>query len=572
MTYSCGGRRCRSRCWERRSPPCQRVRRHPTRRRRTPYLAWRGEHVRLVKCDAVDPRRRARRGRARRGLERRRSGRRCRPVVAGSVKFFFDEGARRELRARHLVSVKAGIAPIKLVDQRCGRRPGADAPVPGGLAEPDARRRSTRSRRRQTGDPWLGDPAGDGQFAPAARAGRIQVKVKGTLPLLGNYAELGLGAPITLPDGWTALAHALATDADALNRTPGTAGTSTTTTCSTRFAACDGVDGGRATRPVLPKVFGDMSTTRPTARSTRSGPARRSSPTASSTRVTRRCRPRASTSRSPRTAALPADISGVGSLGPSQAARLQPRPAPARRPITTCSRRSTPSTSPPRPAGPSASGIDGGPANNFNGFLVNGLYTNWDVAATVAHRLDGNTNCLLRREPRLNVEVVSWGKTFRQLPRGAQNVVVYTDEHGEAQVAYTPGTGMYFDNLGAIMNDNGGCDLQGIDVLGTVGHQRHGPVSVPARHGSGQGVPPRSRRPCTTSSTKKLSYCPKGPGPENDVARIVVAHARNITGVGFGHERVCFMAGLPDRGHEGVHRRDRSRQRPHLPGRHGQGR
>ena len=38
-----------------------------------------------------------------------------------------------------------------------------------------------------------------------------------------------------------------------------------------------------------------------------------------------------------------------------------------------------------------------------------------------------------------------------------------------------------------------------------------------------------------------MTYWPKGPGPANDVARIVVAHAQDITGVGFAHERVCFM-------------------------------
>ena len=46
----------------------------------------------------------------------------------------------------------------------------------------------------QTGDPWLGDPLGDGNFVAGGRSGRIQVKLTGTLPLLGNYAELGLGA------------------------------------------------------------------------------------------------------------------------------------------------------------------------------------------------------------------------------------------------------------------------------------------------------------------------------------------------------------------------------------------
>ncbi len=44
--------------------------------------------------------------------------------------------------------------------------------------------------------------------------------MKGTLPLGQDYSELGLGASITLPDQWAALAGALATDADPTNANP----------------------------------------------------------------------------------------------------------------------------------------------------------------------------------------------------------------------------------------------------------------------------------------------------------------------------------------------------------------
>ena len=55
----------------------------------------------------------------------------------------------------------------------------------------------------------------------------------------------------------------------------------------------------------------------PSGRSIRSTPSTRCSPTASSTRVTRRCRPRRSTSTSPRTAGDTGDNSGVGYLYPA---------------------------------------------------------------------------------------------------------------------------------------------------------------------------------------------------------------------------------------------------------------
>ena len=53
-----------------------------------------------------------------------------------------------------------------------------------------------------------------------AHPGEIRATVKGTLPLGQDYSELGLGASITLPDQWAALAGALATDADPSNANP----------------------------------------------------------------------------------------------------------------------------------------------------------------------------------------------------------------------------------------------------------------------------------------------------------------------------------------------------------------
>ena len=99
---------------------------------------------------------------------------------------------------------------------------------------------------------------------------------------------------------------------------------------------------------------------------------------------------------------------------------------------------------------------------------------------------------------------------------------------------------MFFDNLGAIMNDNGGCDLQGIDPIGTssitaTAKYPYQPVTDPAK----------TSRPLVkvvhSLFDKSMTYWPKGPGAANDVARIVVAHAQDITGAGFNHERVCFM-------------------------------
>ena len=204
--------------------------------------------------------------------------------------------------------------------------------------------------------------------------------------------------------------------------------------------------------------------------------------------MTRRCRPPAWTSRSRPTAACPGTSPASARSAPSPKQRVYSRDklgtASDHNIFAPFNQQWIPATA----AGPASSGVDGEAANNFNGFLVNGLYTNWNVAATFATAMGGNTNCLLRREPALNVEAINWGKTFRQLPSGAQNIAVYTDEHGEAQVSYTPGTGMFFDNLGAIMNDNGGCDLQGIECsAGRTSRPRPAIRTSPSR------IPPRSR-------------------------------------------------------------------------------
>ena len=509
-----------------------------------PYLAWRGEHIRLVKCGPLI----SSQGQTVDVLVEDWSGAdpdRAKPqVVAGSQKFFPDPANDGGTCARAtVVSLKAGIAPIKLViSDSLGNQVlthqfqaawlNLTPPTLHEVAATDT-----------TGDPWLGDPAGDGQFAAGGNPGRVQIKVKGTLPLLGNYLELGLGASITLPDQWNALAHALATDADAFNQSPWNRWDIHDDDVLYPFPMLDGVDSA-GTDPVTfyRKFLGDTSTAPTTGPFDPQRPGETFLPDG---KLDAGDAPmpasRVDVAIAPNSGA-PGDISGVGSLGPVSKQRVYSRDhfgtAADHNIYAPFNTQWIPATA----AGNASSGIDGETANNFNGFLVpKGLYTNWDIAATFATALGGNTNCLLRRDPRRMVDSVDWSRTFRQLPSGAQTIAVYTDEHGEAQVSYTPGTGMYFDNLGAIMNDNGGCDLQGIDVLGrsnitATARYPYQPVTDPAK----TSAPPLVK---TVHSlfTKNLTYWPKGPGPENDVARIVVAHAQDITGVGFGHERVCFM-------------------------------
>ena len=504
-----------------------------------PYLAWRGEHIRLVKCDPLIQTG----GQTADFLVEDWSGAdpaRAKPMEVLNSKQFFLDGRDVPCVRATFVSLKAGIAPIKLVVSNAAGTVLTHQFQAAwlNLTPPTLHEVSALD---PTGDPFLGDPLGDGNFPAGGNSGRVQVKLKGTLPLLGNYTELGLGPQITLPDQWADLARALATDADPFNMSPWGRWDIHDDDVLYASPSLDGVDSVLADPfSFYRKVLGDVSTA-PTAGPF--DPQRPGETFLSDGKLDAGDAPmpaaRVDVAIAPNSGAL-GDISGVGSLGSVSKQTVYSRDhfgtASDHNIYAPFNQQWIPATA----AGAAASGIDGGAANNFNGFLVNGLYTNWDVAATFATAAGGDTNCLLRRESVKNIDSINWGKTFRQLPSGAQTIAVYTDEHGEAQVSYTPGTGMFFDSLRAIMNDNGGCDLQGIDVLGrsnitATARYPYQPVTDPAKTST------PLVKTVHSLFTKNLTYWPKGPGAANDVARIVVAHAQDITGVGFGHERVCFM-------------------------------
>ena len=509
-----------------------------------PYLAWRGEHVRLVKCSPVislDA------GQTADVIVEDWSGadpaRSMPELVTGSVKFFNDPAKDMNCVRATLVAVKAGIAPIKLVVNDASGNQLLTHQFQAAWLNLNTPTLHEVAATDQTGDPWLGDPLGDGNFIAGGRPGRVQIKVTGNLPLLGNYAELGLGSSITLPAGWPALAHALATDANFSNLTPWMRWDIHDDDVLYPLASQDMVDGVVASPfQFYRKLFSDISANpsigpfdpqRPDATLLPDGKLDADDAPMPAARLDVAIAANSG---------APGDISGVGSLGGVSKMKVYSRDhtggSSDHNLYAPFYSQYIPATSAPSA---SASGIDGQAANNFPGFLVKGgLYDNWSVAAYLVQAMGGNTNCLLRRSSVLTLDVAQWDKIFRQLPSGPQNVVVYTDEHGEAQVTYTPGTGMFFDNLGALMNDNGGCDLQGIDPIGTssitaTAKYPYQPVTDPAKTSA------PLVKVVHSLFDKSMTYWPKGPGPANDVARIVVAHAQDITGIGFGHERVCFM-------------------------------
>jgi hypothetical protein len=500
-----------------------------------PYLAWRGEQVRLVKCD---------------------------PLLATEgvkVEFFVEEWSGTGLVPRveeatvdassgcaraDVVSLDPGLARVKLVATDPSGQPILKHQflvIWMSLTDPAI---DEVGASDPTGDRTLGDPAGDGNFNAGGNDGRIQVIVKGTFP----YG----GTTYTLPDAWSTLAGLLAQDSDSdpfnnaakwdihddlLKTENHPLGSQCTThLASVSIDAVDNCNGATGDAGPFSRVFGDVipalgpfDPVRPELTLFSDGKLDSGDAPMPAARV--------DVSIAPNSGA-PTDISGVGSLERSDKTDVYSRNGNgsfvAHNLYAPFYASWIPATSRPD----LASGIDGPAAgNNFTGFLVNGIYDFWDPIA-LRTAVAAPTTCLRRsdQEP-----------AYRQTPAGDQSVAVYTDEHGEAQVKYNPGgrggNGFYFDNIpGVIFNDNGGCDLEGIDVIGTSS------ITATARYPY-QPVsdPDHSSAPLTKKVhslfTKTISYFPKGPGEANSNARIVVVHAQDIDGAPFANEKVCFFVG-----------------------------
>jgi hypothetical protein len=193
-------------------------------------------------------------------------------------------------------------------------------------------------------------------------------------------------------------------------------------------------------------------------------------------------------------------------------------------------------------------GVGSLPGLSADNPLAQFVYPNWVFAATPVEAMgtDNGCNSQMSKQNLLTSGPQPWDQY--QTPDGFQQVSVLTDEHGEAQGEYDPGTGFYNAGRG-VKNTNGGCDIQGIDVLGTSTIQA---TSLYPYHDSNDNG---SKKSSTITKTvhslfdKSLSYWSKGEGDDNSVAKIVIAHAQGVDGQPLKYERVCFMA---DQNREGM--------------------
>jgi hypothetical protein len=512
-----------------------------------PYTAWAGTQLRLVKCsDALE-------GTKREGVfaevESWSGDQNLRPqVIDQSIAFFRDDdGYGEDPGTRcvrfNVVSLGEGLARIKLKtfvkpDQTeilehqfiaIWMRLGTPAIDEVGSADPTGGPAGSETE--------VGDPLGDGSFVPSSNNGRVQVTVSGSFPFRGST--------VTLPSGWPALAAALATDVDPTNENPAmrwdihddtlkTEG-HVNGACGPSVLTIDAVDNcrGGGDRGPFSRVFGDLSFPvvgpfDPLRINTLLSDGKLDAGDAPmpAARVDVKIAPNSGMS---------GDISGAGALEKADKTEVYSRDGngtdSAHNLYAPFYKQWLPATAADDPA---ASGTDWFLSNNFPG-APSVKYDNWDTfPLTTVIGTDTGCNRTVGFED-------EEGDEPRQTPSGDQRVAVFTDEHGEAQVEFEPyAGGFYYDSVvGAVHNDNRGCDLQDVRTLGTAS------ITAQAKYvGQPNDFPEPVSAPLVKTIgnefDKSLAYYPKGAGTANANARILVAHGQDVDGSPFAGERVCF--------------------------------
>ncbi len=180
-------------------------------------------------------------------------------------------------------------------------------------------------------------------------------------------------------------------------------------------------------------------------------------------------------------------------------------------------------------------GTNPGPQpNNFGGYQEFGLYTYWGIEDQI-RSVGVDTKCRLRDVPANGQPAHT---VYRQTNDGQTTVAVYTDEHGEARVAYEPGVNSdAFAN--AFVDMNGCCDLEGV-TLGpqTISATAVYPFQKVALPFAVSGTITKN----ITNLFRKRVVCIKKDNTSGAIAYICTADARDIDGSGviFNGEKVCF--------------------------------
>lgn len=199
---------------------------------------------------------------------------------------------------------------------------------------------------------------------------------------------------------------------------------------------------------------------------------------------------------------------------------------------------------------PESSGVTGpSPGGDFPGFLNNHSrpYTFWESVLSSNYRNSGSTGCLRREGAR---------PSEYQTPGGPRTETFYTDERGEAYVTYTPGDGFYLENLPElhegeaeapgkiIKNGDGGCDLKLLkgSIIGESAISAKAVYPYEPVDYPAQGSENTLTKTVTSEWEKEWFQFSKGPGTNENTVKIIVAKAQDIDGKPFVDEAVCFVA------------------------------
>jgi hypothetical protein len=192
-----------------------------------------------------------------------------------------------------------------------------------------------------------------------------------------------------------------------------------------------------------------------------------------------------------------------------------------------------------------ASGITGSsPGGDFPGFLNKHPepYTFWTSVLSSEPREAGHPTGCLRRAPGKSTDATPEDDYYTP-GGGFMRETFYTDERGEAYVTYTPGDGFYFERLGVTSDTNEGCDLSSLYGK-EIGHSSITAAAVyPYEPVDYRGETSEPLVKTVNSAWLKEAYeFPKGTTEADQNIRIIVAKAQDIDGNPFVGEEVCFNA------------------------------
>jgi hypothetical protein len=407
---------------------------------------------------------------------------------------------------------------------------------------------------------FLGDAAGDGKFVPSPFSGEesdkglVQIKVTGSFPVikeapLHNVLEK---ETYTLPEDWATLAETLASSSEEteppgtnpglwdIHDTPGEGTSSNTSSSSALFDTFYRGAFGNFTS-------GETSTVGPY------DPQSANETLLSDGRLNPDDAPMPAMRIDVSLAAHTSGLSGVGEISGASKAQIYSHDftgdpgaegnlyAPYYGAYIPATDRGL----------PQSSGVTGpSPGGDFPGFLNNHSepYPFWTSVLNANYRGGSHSTGCLRRE---GAEPSDY-ETPSDTP---QTETFYTDERGEVYVTYTPGDGFYLENLPElhegekekvgeiIKNGDGGCDLKllkGEEIGNSVISARAVYPYEPVDYPA-QASENTLTKTVTSAWEKEWFQFSKGPGSNENTVKIIVAKAQDIDGKPFADETVCFV-------------------------------